>query len=72
MEKNDKNGLNKMDLNKMNMVQLRALAKENNLKGYSRLRKNDLVNLIFESLKVTTNKEEIKDEIKDEIKRIRN
>ena len=68
MEKNNKNGLNKMDLNKMNMVQLRALAKENNLRGYSRLRKNDLINLIFESLKVTTNKEKIKDETKDEIK----
>ena len=60
MEKNNK------DLNKMNMVQLRALAKENNLKGYSRLRKNDLINMIFESLEVTNNKEEIKEEIKDE------
>ena len=51
-----------MELNKMNMVQLRALAKENNLRGYSRLRKNDLINLIFESLNVTINKDEIKDE----------
>ena len=40
---------NKIELNKMNMVQLRALAKENNLRGYSRLRKNDLINLIFGS-----------------------
>ena len=55
-----------MDLNKMNMVQLRALAKENNLRGYSRLRKNDLINMIFESLEVTNNKEEIKEQIKDE------
>ena len=66
MENNNKNGLNKMDLNKMNMVQLRTLAKENNLRGYSRLRKNDLINMIFESLEVTNNKEEIKEEIKDE------
>ena len=62
MEKNNKNKLNTMELNKMNMVQLRALAKENNLRGYSRLRKNDLINLIFESLNVTINKDEIKDE----------
>ena len=55
-----------MELNKMNMVQLRALAKENNLRGYSRLRKNDLINLIFESLNVTINKDEIKDETKDQ------
>ena len=66
MEKNNKNKTSKMDLNKMNMVQLRALAKENNLRGYSRLRKNDLINMIFESLEVTNNKEEIKDKIKDE------
>ena len=57
---------NKMELNKMNMVQLRALAKENNLRGYSRLRKNDLINLIFGS---TIKKDEIKDETnKSEIK----
>ena len=69
MKKNNKNVLNKMDLNKMNMVQLRALAKENNLRGYSRLRKNDLINMIFESLRVTSN--EVKDEIKDEDKTIK-
>ena len=62
MEKNNKNKLNKMELNKMNVVQLRALAKENNLRGYSRLRKNDLINLIFGSLNVTIKKDEIKDE----------
>ena len=55
-----------MELNKMNMVQLRALAKENNLRGYSRLRKNYLINLIFGS---TIKKDEIKDETnKDEIR----
>ena len=43
----------------MNMVQLRALAKENNLRGYSRLRKNDLINLIFGS---SIKKDEHKDE----------
>ena len=69
MEKNNKNKLNKMDLNKMSMVQLRALAKENNLRGYSRLRRNDLINTIFESLRVTSN--ETKDEIKDEDKTIK-
>ena len=41
--------MNKIELNKMNMVQLRALAKENNLRGYSRLRKADLINFINES-----------------------
>ena len=51
---------NKMELNKMNMVQLRALAKENNLKGYSRLRKADLINFINESLhKDETHKNEV-------------
>ena len=63
---------NEMDLNKMNMVQLRALAKENNLRGYSRLRKNDLINMIFKSLEVTNNKEEIKDENQTNKKVMRN
>ena len=61
-----------MDLNKMNTVQLRALSKENNLRGYSRLRKNDLINMIFESLEVTNNKEEIKDENQTNKKLMRN
>ena len=42
---------NKMELNRMNMTQLRALAKEYNLKGYSRLRKDELTKLINESNK---------------------
>ena len=52
----------------MDTVQLRALAKENNLRGYSRLRKNDLIDMIFESLEANNDKDEIKDEIKKEIK----
>ena len=39
-----------MEMNNMNMTQLRALAKENNLRGYSRLRKADQMGLIRESL----------------------
>ena len=39
-----------MELNKMNMVQLKALAKEYKLIRYSRLRKAELINLIYESL----------------------
>ena len=42
--------MNKTDLNKMKMPQLRELAKERNLRGYSRLRKADLINFINESL----------------------
>ena len=34
----------------MNMTQLRSLAKERNLRGYSRLRKAELINFINESL----------------------
>ena len=68
----EKNKTSKMDLNKMNMVQLRALAKENNLRGYSRLRKNDLINMIFESLEVINNKEEIKGENQTNKKLMRN
>ena len=34
----------------MNMTQLHSLAKERNLRGYSRLRKADLINFINESL----------------------
>ena len=58
---------NKMELNKMNMIQLRALAKGNNLRGYSRLRKNDLINLIFGSSikKDETNKDEIRESNKE-------
>ena len=40
-----------MEMNKMNMVQLRALAKGHNLRGYSRLRKADLINFINESIR---------------------
>ena len=32
----------------MNMIQLRSLAKERNLRGYSRLRKADLINFLRE------------------------
>ena len=39
-----------MEMNKMNMVQLRALAKGHNLRGYSMLRKADLINFINESM----------------------
>ena len=39
-----------MELNKMKMPQLRRLAKERNLRGYSRLRKAELINFINESL----------------------
>ena len=42
--------MNKMELNKMNMVQLRAFAKEYKLIRYSRLRKAELINLIDETL----------------------
>ena len=40
-----------MEMRKMNMTQLRSLAKECNLRGYSRLRKADLINFINESLR---------------------
>ena len=40
-----------MELSNMNMAQLKALAKENNLRGYSRLRKADLINFINESIR---------------------
>ena len=37
-----------MEMRKMNMTQLGSLAKERNLRGYSRLRKADLINFINE------------------------
>ena len=40
-----------MEMRKMNMTQLRSLAKERNLRGYSRLRKADLINFINEFLR---------------------
>ena len=40
-----------MEMNKMNMVQLRALAKGHDLRGYSMLRKADLINFINESIR---------------------
>ena len=40
-----------MEMEKMNMTQLRSLAKERNLRSYSRLRKADLINFINESLR---------------------
>ena len=38
-----------MEMTKMNMNQLRSLAKERNLRGYSRLRKADLINFSREN-----------------------
>ena len=40
-----------MELNRMNMTQLRALAKEYKLMRYYILRKNELINLIYENLR---------------------
>ena len=39
----------------MNMDELRSLARERNLRGYSRLRKADLINLLRENLQVSPN-----------------
>ena len=36
-------------MERMNMNQLRSLAKERNLRGYSRLRKADLINFLREN-----------------------
>ena len=39
----------------MNMTELRSLARQCNLRGYSRLRKADLINLLQENLRVSSN-----------------
>ena len=39
----------------MNMTELRSLARERNIRGYSRLRKADLINLLRENLRVSSN-----------------
>ena len=39
----------------MNMNELRSLAKERNLRGYSRLRKADLINLLHLNVRVSPN-----------------
>ena len=39
----------------MNMTELRSLVRERNLRGYSRLRKADLINLLHENLRVSSN-----------------
>ena len=39
----------------MKMTELRSLARERNLTGYSRLRKADLINLLCENLQVSSN-----------------
>ena len=39
----------------MNMNELRPLAKERNLRGYSRLRKADLINLLRLNVRVSPN-----------------
>ena len=57
----------KMEMTKMNMTQLRSLAKERNLRGYSRLRKADLINFINESLREEPINEFIEQPQRDEI-----
>ena len=37
----------------MNMNELRSLARERNLRGYSRLRKADLINFLCENVRVS-------------------
>ena len=37
------------------MTELRSLARERNIRGYSRLRKADLINLLCENLQVSSN-----------------
>ena len=59
--------MNKMELNKMNMVQLRGLAKEYKLTRYSRLRKAELINLIYESSNEVSNEVSNETLYKDEI-----
>ena len=39
----------------MNMNELRSLAREHNLRGYSRLRKTDLINLLCLNVRVSPN-----------------
>ena len=39
----------------MNMTELRLLAGERNIRGYSRPRKADLINLLCENLRVSSN-----------------
>ena len=39
----------------MNMTELRSLAREHNLRGYSRLRKADLINLLRTNLRISPN-----------------
>ena len=55
-----------MEMVKMNMTQLRSLAKERNLRGYSRLRTADLINFINESLHEEPINELIEQPQKDE------
>ena len=69
MEKNN-DELSKMNLTRMNMVQLRAMAKSNNLRGYSRLRKNNLINMTLEGLKDNSPKDENKKLSKNKLKKI--
>ena len=51
-------------MERMNMNQLRSLAKEHKLRGYSRLRKADLINFIAESFRESLR--EIEEPQKDE------
>ena len=56
----------------MNMIQLRSLAKECNLRGYFRLRKADLINFINESLREEPSPNSSIDEIKQPIEQPQN
>ena len=50
-------------MEKINMNQLRSLAKDRNLRGYSRLRKTDLINFLHENESPNSNGDEIKQPI---------
>ena len=50
-------------MEKMNMNQLRLLAKDHNLRGYSRLRKADLINFLRENESPNSSGDEIKQPI---------
>ena len=61
-------------MERMNMKKLRSLAKERNLRGYSRLRKADLINFLMESLRenepTNTSPNSNGDEIKQPIEQL--
>jgi hypothetical protein len=58
-----------MDISKLKVVELRKLAKDKNLKGYSKLRKQELISFILQKIKNVQKIEKVKKKVEKKVEK---